>query len=167
MISISFIQKLGFSITWPIVLVGWQGPGNFHRQLTLKDVQQFAEQTITSADKEEIPDVAELTMSCDEQLVHEALQRLAAEDTQRALDIWIVALLKQLVENLPQDPLAGMQELTSFWSHFDYPARSPHIIQGVKNNIEPEYYYTARNYDEAIASHKKWLADEIARIQSE
>ena len=164
MIRIDDIKKLGFEITWEIVRLGWIGPGNFLRQLSVEEVHTFADFMVNEASDNELEQIAELCTTHDEQLIAEILSHLSPEINDRTVRIWRVALLKATISSLPDDPLYGLIGLTEFWSNFGYSSDSPHIIQGVDNDISPTDYYTQDNFDKALDNHREWLKKEIKKL---
>jgi hypothetical protein len=63
------------------------------------------------------------------------------------------------------DSVYGLLELTNFWTKWGSPDNSPHVIQGVGNDLNPAEYFTDVHFAEAIKKHKLWLANEYASFQ--
>ena len=71
-------------------------------------------------------------------------------------------LIKKIKYGINMD--VGIAELTDLWIGLDYPADSPHIIQGRGNNISPRDYYTKKNYDKLYAKNTAWLETELSNL---
>jgi hypothetical protein len=164
------IQKAGMIVRWGTVLIGRWGPGEFGRLVEPEDIVSFAIDNIsdepTSYD-EDVLILAGLTPAEYDE-VDEYLRRIANHekfDCDRELRKWRLLLLKQALDDLADDPLYGPIRLTEFGAKFDYPADSPHTVQGRGNKIEPKNYYTRKNFDELRKSHYRWLEDEQRQLK--
>ena len=165
MIKIDDIKKFGFKVTWDVVRLGWEGPGNFQRQLFVDQINYFADLMIIDASDAELGKIAELCTTADEQVIAEMLFHLSPEISDRALRIWRVVLLESTLSSLSNDPLYGLIELTDFWSKLGYSLDSPNIIQGVDNDLTPTEYYTQENLEKILDSHREWLKKEIKNFR--
>lgn len=167
LVGIGAITALGLPLTWDVVRLGWEGVGSEHRLLSLDDVRTFADHEVVSASEAEIADVAELCTASSEADVKELLERLAPSPSVIALRIWRAVLLERLLRTPQASPIETLTELTSFWAGFGYPPESPHTIQGLGNSITPKEYYTEETAEHALQEHRRWLEDEIGRLQRE
>jgi hypothetical protein len=79
---------------------------------------------------------------------------------------WRFILLEELLDNLPDDPIYALLEITEFWLSWGNPSDKPHIIQGVDNDLTPNQYYTLKNLKELVNKHKQWMADEIRKLRN-
>lgn len=158
------VRKLGFDITWDIAKVGWIGPNNFQRQLSVEEINRFADMKIDEAMGSDLEYMAELSTSTDESVITENLNKICPKSTESAVMIWRVVLLQKTLSDLSKDAMNGLLELTEFWSNFGFPADSPHVVQGLGNDIPPNEYYTQENFEKLLQRHRKWLKQEIGRL---
>ena len=152
-------------LTWEIIRLGWIGPGDFLRQLSIEDINKFAEYHIIETTGEQLRLLSELCITKNEDEISNILYSLAPKISNEALRGWRMILLKETLDNLPDDPLNGLIALTDFWAKFRHPTDSPHIIQGVINNIPPVEYYTPANFKNIISKHKSWIENELMKLQ--
>ena len=156
------IADLGLPVGWDVVRAGWAGPGEEGRQLTAADVADYACRQLDQPG--DAQDVTSLCITTDAEEIGAALARLAPAVSDRAIRTWRAFLLTRLLAGLPESPIAGLSELTSFWSALGFPAGMPHVVQGRGNDISPVDYYTEQNYRQIIDRHRDWLSAEIARL---
>ena len=45
-------------------------------------------------------------------------------------------------------------KLGDIWAYLEFPPDSPHVFQGINNEITPEEYYTMQNYNLSFAPLK-------------
>ena len=163
------MDELGISINWKTINTGWRGLNNFSRQLYNRDVIEYAQEEI--ARENNINDKVLALASCYDNETNEIdkLLLFLSKDIVSTEDIeikkWSIILLTKLLDSISSIPLEGLLELTEFWSMFDYPQFSPHILQGVNNNISPKEYYTEENYKHIKDSHMKWIEQELMNIK--
>ncbi|NLK96358.1 MAG: DUF2247 family protein [Clostridiales bacterium] len=161
MIELEQFKKNKIKINWTTIMLGWYGPGKFGRQLKEKEIINYAIDLITNDDNQQ-QDVLMLASCSEEDCcdIEELINRLANEEkgNKEVEDRkWIVILLMNLLSNLNDKPTYGLIEITEFWEKFSYPEYSPHIVQGLKNNINPWDYYSKENYNNIINMHKQWI----------
>ncbi len=164
MTRIEDIKRLEFTITWEIIRLGWIGPGDFLKQLSVEEINTFACCMINEASVNNLGEIAELCATRNEQLITEILSKLSPEINERTERIWRAVLLQETMNSLPADPLYGMIGLTDFWLQFGYPVDSPHEMQGVGNDISPTDYYTHNNFEKTLNNHRGWLEKEINEL---
>jgi hypothetical protein len=166
MIKLDDFKLNNLKINWMTILIGWEGPGKFEPQLTPKEVINFA------LDQSEI-DTREYVLmlaSCNENEVEEIgvlIRKLTERENvtrENELRKWRVLIVKQALMKVKQEPLYGLIELTELWDKFGFPIDSPHIIQGLRNNISPVDYYSEENFSQIIECHKKWVDHEFESI---
>src|SRR4051812_14269039 len=120
------IEEMTFSVTWTLLLIGWEGPGKVGRVVTVEEIVAHATIRLempSSNDTFEVAQLASATES-DTTVIASALRKLSmAEGASSDVETrkWRYVLLEQLVQNLPADPLYGLIALTTFWSQFDFP----------------------------------------------
>lgn len=76
---------------------------------------------------------------------------------------WLLICLDMLLNNINQDPIYGLLELSNFWMAWGQPKDSPHNIQGVNNEISVSDYYTLDNYELMIRKNREWLNYELEK----
>jgi len=154
-------------VTWTTLLIGVEGPGKFERLLEIQEVINYAIQFVDV--KDDYPkEVLELASAYknEEELVKNRLFKLSLKengDREKEMKKWITILLRKEMDNLPKSPLYGLIALTEFWEKFDYPNYSPHLIQGVGNEIEPEVYYSKEFYENCLLAHEKWISEMLKK----
>ncbi len=161
MTYIQLFKQNGISITWTAILLGMEGPGNREKLLMSQDIIHYAIELMVLNDNQP-QEVLKLASSYrdEEEYIKNVVIRLSQKETvtrEGELKKWIVILLKEELNTLPESPLYGLIALTEFWESFDYPEYSPHIIQGKKNDIKPENYYLMEFYEDCILQHIAWI----------
>lgn len=165
MIELEQLKRNEIKVNWTTIMIGWYGPGKFSRQLKEKDIINFAINLITNDDNQQ-QDVLMLA-SCGEKdscEIEKLINWLANEEKgNREVEErkWQVILLINLLKKLNEKPTYGLIEITEFWEKFGFPEYSPHIDQGINNNINPSDYYSKENYDITIYLHKKWIKNQL------
>ena len=76
-----------------------------------------------------------------------------------AFEKWKLVYIKKNFPQLNKNIIQGLIELNDLWVKLDFPKDSPCILQGVKNNISPQEYYTEKNYIYLYNRHLKWIRD--------
>jgi hypothetical protein len=174
-----------FDPSWSTILVGWSGLGKlttwpdpreeFPPLLSAKDLEDFAlEKLQSSCDGSEQEAIAELLSlnlrEARREEIISVLTRLAkGESRDDSIDVrkWRLALLEEVLEKLPKDPIYALTELTEFWGQFGFPSDSPHIAQGVGNSIDPTEYFRQENLDRTLLRHEGWIKNEVESIKRE
>ena len=162
---IEAFKKNNIQINWATINLGLRGPGKFDRQLSQIEISEFACSLIES-DSSQPVEVFLLAgiVEEDTEIVYQHVSTLAGKEfynPQIELRKWQIILLKSIMSELRQDPLYDLVRLTEFWEKFDYPDYSPHVIQGRKNNISPQNYYTFETLIDILNLHKKWIMDSM------
>jgi hypothetical protein len=167
---LKILQDAGFAVRWGTVLVGWIGPPQFPRLVEAQDVVSFAIDQISDEQIGSDKDILELAglIGTEYDEIPAYLRRLAAREKFKfdwELRKWRFILLKQALDGLPDDPIYGPIRLTEFWSKFDFPADSPHIVQGRGNDIEPQDYYAPETFNVLLKRHYRWLQEEELKLK--
>ena len=76
-----------------------------------------------------------------------------------AFEKWKLVYIKKNFPQLNKNIIQGLIELNDLWVKLDFPKDSPCILQGVKNNISPQEYYTEENYIYLYNRHLDWIRD--------
>lgn len=69
-----------------------------------------------------------------------------------------------MIENLGDNYLENLLNITEFWVSLGQPNNSPHIFQSVGNKITPETYYTEEMYNVILQKHIEWISKQIQRV---
>ena len=164
------IKELGIRIHATTVLAGWRGIGHLPRLLVAEEVRAWAQEALENASEESLKLLADIAFysAHDEEALSQGLEKLAEMEQgsmEREARKWQLVLLKEILDELPHDPLYGLLELTDFWSQFDFPSDSPHEVQGRGNHMQPQEYYTRKNFERLVKKHKDWLNTEVVRLR--
>jgi hypothetical protein len=170
MIKLKRFEEEGIEINWLTIVIGWYGPGKYTRLLLNKDIIEYATNLIVEQNNQE--EQVLMLASCREQDSEEidtilnklALGVVTSKDTEERK--WVLILLKDLLFSISSNLIQGLVEITSFWEKFNYPSYSPHIIQGVNNNIKPKDYYSEQNYKKIIEAHKIWVENQLKSVKN-
>lgn len=169
MIKIEDFEELKLKITWKLLDIGFMGSETFRNELSSQEVIDYAifEMSNDNNDEDVIGLACEYSKNTYD--VNDYLKKLVSkENTTYEIEFrkWrVVYVKKQLIEPA-DDYLNGLLELGDIWVKFDFPEDSPHIFQGINNNIAPGQYYTEENYKKLFEKHLMWISDEINHINS-
>ena len=161
----------GFVVDWTTILVGWDCPGNYPSQLSVADVSEHATHLL-EANPDQPSEVLHLASTPDGSgdEFDQCIRRLAAHeggDVVNETRNWRLFLLKRVMKTLGQDPIYGLLKLTEFWSGFDYPADSPHVVQGRHNALSPPEYYSDDMFRQIVHAHEEWINREESLLKPE
>jgi hypothetical protein len=167
---IELFSNNSIRITWTSILIGIEGPGKFNRLLEWEEVIQYAIDEVNKqqGDSDVVKEIA-FSYSNEGDLLYKLVLDLSnSENIDREVELkkWIVILLSEHLKNTPENPLYGILHLTEFWEKFNYPDDSPHIVQGMGNEIKPEEYYSKENYEKCVLEHKNWILHELKNIKA-
>lgn len=169
MIKLSNFKVNTLKLNWETILIGLEGPGKFPPQITSKEVIDYAVDLISQEDNqpEDVWMLAGLSEK-DTSEIKRLVKKLANNEKsvkEFELDKWKVTLLEKALNEISDKPIYGLIELTEFWEKFDFPVDSPHVIQGLSNNMSPEEYFTKENYDIIIKKHKNWIENKLTQLR--
>ena len=164
MMKLERFKKNKLPVNWATILIGWNGPGKFTRILTGQEIIEYALELIES-DSNVLEEVW-LLVGCnknDTEEIQDLLVKLASVECNEANEVlkWQIVLLQDELEKIDKRPLYGLLQLTEFWDKFNYPSDSPHIVQGMNNEVSPEEYYTKENFDNLIRAHNEWVEKKL------
>jgi hypothetical protein len=165
------LEELGFRVGWGTVLVGLIGPGSLLPQLSPIDATRFATSRLSEIDRldDEVVDLSYAAPPDRASAIRLVSVLAEREGAQRELDErrWRALLLvRELRQHPMPDPLQGLLALTEFWSGFDFPRESPHVVPGRGNAIHPRDYYTPETYASLLERHHGWLQAELASLRA-
>jgi hypothetical protein len=163
------MQGSELPLNWTTILVGWEGPGKLPRQLSSSEVASYAARMIEKSPEQpvEVFQLADASVGEDDKIYRLIRNLSAQEASDRNFETrkWRLFLLEEAMKELGDDPIYGLLHLSEFWEKFDYPADSPHEIQGRNNQYPPEAFYTDETFQRIIASHRQWLNDETTYLK--
>ena len=167
MIRIDDIVKMGFSVTWKAIDIGFKGSKVFCNELSTRDVIDYALTQLEKQDGDET--LAELAFEYDNDVesVNHLVKELAnKESTDYGVEFrkWCILYVEKNLPNENDDYIAGLLKLGDIWAALDFPEESPHIYQGRGNDITPKQYYTEENYRELLCKHKEWIDKEAKQL---
>ena len=87
-------------------------------------------------------------------------------DISKSSHKWLLVCLDLKLNGLSLDPMYGLLELSNFWIDWGQPKNSPHMIQGVNNDVDASDYYTEENYKKMIDINYDWLKLELSKERS-
>lgn len=158
-------------LDWGVVLHAWNGIPGFNWRIKASDIVELAVDELKYVEDTSMPILVELTSAEDlsEYEVKDLLEKLCEKrgiNLETALHKWRVVALEELLDNLSNDPIYDLIKITNFWSSWEFPSDSPHIVQGVENDITPTEYYTEENLNRILRAHRDWISREIRRLNS-
>lgn len=145
--------------------IGWKGFGEFDRLISTSEIINASYMVISDAPEEQQAHIMNLALADpgNDQQIMENLSGLSAIEKGNidcAVRKWLTVLLEDLLLTLHGDEIYDLIKLTEFWQGAGCPQYSPHIVQGVNNDIPPADYYKKYNLRKAIEMHKSWLSTE-------
>lgn len=170
MIKLHDFRDKRLNINWRTIQIGWNGPGKFLRQLTEKEIIDYAIELVTKAETqpEDIWTLAGLSVGSSDEIdiVLGRLVDIEKSDFDIEMRKWRVLLVNNALDNLKNEPLYDLIALTEVWEKFNYPADSPHIVQGFNNSITPQEYYDNKNLEITIKQHRDWVDAELKSLRN-
>jgi hypothetical protein len=158
-------------IDWGVIFYGFKGVPELNDRLDASYIANHAFSKLNSEDEELTTSLVALTsaplLGTNEVAV--ILENICTKknvDLKLSLRKWRFVLLEELLDDLPEDPIYALIEITEFWLSWDNPSDKPHIIQGLDSDLTPHQYYTLDNFKEILRSHRQWMTDEIRKLRN-
>lgn len=167
MIKLEQFSENKISVNWTTIVIGWYGPGKFIRQLNEQDIIDYAINLIENGDNQQEVLMLASCSEKDSYEIEELINKLSnGEIVNKEVEErkWQTIMLINLLNNLNDKPTYGLIEITEFWEKFSYPENSPHVVQGLYNNITPYEYYSKVNFDTVINMHKQWIENQLEEL---
>ncbi|MBP3800973.1 MAG: DUF2247 family protein [Clostridia bacterium] len=174
MIELRNFKDKELNISWKLIDIGFHGSKEFYEELSSKDIINYA----ISTSENDFKDLAYKRLvekiACEYEDNYEKLDYIIKElvklenniDYKLEFRKWVYMYVYiNLKKN--SDYIQGLIELTELWAKLNFPDFSPHIVQGVNNDIIPQEYYTAENYNNLLRKHFEWLEAELENIKKE
>lgn len=174
MIFLNDFEKIGFHVSWKLLDIGYRYSADPNQQIPLDEIMHYAiERLELNFDDELIlklvgeynSNVSDIDKEKICNIIY-ALAKKESSDAQLEFRKWRVVLLIKRLEQLNENCIDGLISLSDFWTEFGRPPESPHVFQGIGNDISPESYYTEKNYETIRLNHYYWLENEIEFIKT-
>ena len=164
------MERLGIPISWTTVAIGWSGVAWVGKVLTTREVIDYACGKDANATEE--ASVLHYTLAAarpdDEDVIRECLNGLSlAEGTDRGAETlkWYAILLREAMDDLPDDSVEGIIALKDFWASLDFPRAMPsEMAEFLAGDGES---YDAALYRKLVDAHRVWLATRLARFRGD
>lgn len=75
-------------------------------------------------------------------------------------------LVKKVLQHKNDNYINGLMDLNDLWIGLGYPKDSPHILQGIGNDIEVKDYYSQDFYDFLYQRNVMWLDHEVKSLKN-
>ena len=160
MITLEDFKNNNLKINWKVIDIGCLGSKIFKNELSYDDIINFSLEEFDEKNKLILRIVASgrdeyQEIGC---LVQE-LANIEKSEYKLAFEKWKLVYIKKNFPKLNKNVIQGLIELNDLWVKLDFPEDSPCILQGVKNNISPQEYYTEENYIYLYNRHLDWIRD--------
>jgi len=160
MITLEDFKNNNLKINWKVIDIGCLGSKIFKNELSYDDIinfslEKFDEKNklilrIISSDRDEYQEMAYLVQE---------LANIEKSEYKLAFEKWKLVYVKKNFPKLNKNIIQGLIELNELWFRLDFSEDSPYTLQGVKNNISPQEYYTEENYIYLYNKHLNWIRD--------
>ncbi len=165
------MKELGLSVNMETLIVGWICFREIGGCLHVSDINEYITQYLKSREQcSEYEDVL-YALDLSEELLNKKFQcyftRLSDKVKEAEKRKWEVVLLKEkilMIKNM--HVTSAMIELNNFWKDMEgVVMNSPHIEQGVHNNLTPKEYYSQTFLDHLLQKYKDWLNANVAILK--
>ncbi len=168
MIKLEEFKENGFKITWSALLQGYAINSIFSREILATEIINYAISKLKSNYEDKLICELAILNQNDTFEIENILRRLSERE-----DISMLKEFKKLrciyvgkkLNNQNDNFIDGIMELNNMWIKLGYPNDSPHVFQGINNNITPQEYFTEENYKKLFNTSKIWLEIECELIK--
>ena len=160
MITLEDFKNNNLKINWKVIDIGCLGSEIFKNELSYDDIinfslEKFDEKNklilrIIASDRDEYQEIGYLVKE---------LANIEKSEYKLEFEKWKLVYVKKNFPKLNKNVIQGLIELNDLWVKLDFPEDSACILQGVKNNISPQEYYTEENYTYLYNRHLNWIRD--------
>ena len=160
MITLEDFKNNNLKINWKVIDIGCLGSEIFKNELSYDDILNFSLEKfdeknklilrIVGSDRDEYQEIGYLVQE---------LANMEKSEYKLAFEKWKLVYIKKNFPKLNKNVIQGLIELNDLWVKLDFPEDSLCILQGVKNNISPQEYYTEENYIYLYNRHLNWIRD--------
>lgn len=173
MIKLEDFKQQNLEISWKLINIGFHGSTDFYEQLSIEDIINYSISLLNAKyDNKEVKKLIE-NIACEYKENSEEVNNIIRKlieyehniDEKIEFRKWIyMYVYKNLKKN--DDYIQGLISMTDIWAKLKFPKNSPHIVQGLNNNIEPKKYYTLHTYERILKEHLNWLTKELKYLQN-
>lgn len=165
------IMKHYFKVNWMTISIGFGGIPSDDHPVSYSDIEDFAtSRLLSSCSKLEESKIVSLLSLSDSDYNNGTISSIidSLSETSLANDRiekrkWRFVALKNLLDDISQDPLYIYLGLMEFWSGYNFPDDTPDIIKQIGN---APVSYTDEFAKTLIEQHKEWIDTELERIQT-
>lgn len=156
---------------WGVILQGWKGVPGLSIKVKAADIAKFAIEELSHVEGSLTNIFVQLASAecLDEDEITNLLEKLCEKkniNLEVSLRKWRLIMLEELLNNISNDPIYDLINITEFWLSWENPPESPHIIQGVGNALTPNQYYSEENLENIVDVHRVWVAKEMQELNS-
>lgn len=170
--KLNFLENMGFKISWKLIYIGLFGDDEIPVSLTHNDVIEYLDSLLTDLN-EQTDNI--ITLICEKDDCEEdecekfdrLLKKLANEDDSSSAiqkRKWRAYLLKNVIDNISEDWLQGLLELTEFWMSMGMLEDCPLTFPSSDNEKSVQDYYSPSSYEFNLNKNQEWLNKEILSI---
>jgi hypothetical protein len=165
MMQLKEFSDLKLDITWNLIDIGFRGSENFKNELSAKEIINYSSDLLNQGvDNLRIAELAaEKDSNIDEidNLIRSLAKSEKDVDRGEEQQKWTVAYVVKCLKTKYSNCVDGLMELGNIWLKIGLPSNTPHVFQGLNNDIPPADYYTCENYDRLYDAHLKWVQKEL------
>lgn len=165
--KINEIIKMGFKITWRVIVIGLLGESYILPQLSRDDVFEYLDNLLI-VETVETDKIITLISERDDLIKSNELiacfARIEDSDLELQLRKWRAFLLQRILDNVKDDFMQGLLALTEFWVSVGMPSDGPHEFPN-RHNVSTGYF-TKETFVRLRNKNERWLMTEIQIINS-
>ncbi len=161
------LKKMGFKISWNLIVIGLYGHDEIPPLITRLDIVNYLDSMLTDVDEQTDNMIALICEKDDNTKFDKLLEEFASRDNSN-IDIqkrkWRAYLLKNLIDNISEDSLQGLLELMDFWVSMGIQPNCPQAFPNSNNKKSIQEYFTQASYEFYLNKNREWLDEEIQNV---
>lgn len=161
------LKKMGFKISWNLIVIGLYGHDEIPPLITRLDIVNYLDSMLTDVDEQTDNMIALICEKDDNTKFDKLLEEFASRDNSN-IDIqkrkWRAYLLKNLIDNISEDSLQGLLELMDFWVSMGIQPNCPQAFPNSNNKESIQEYFTQASYEFYLNKNREWLDEEIQNV---
>lgn len=161
------LKKMGFKISWNLIVIGLYGHDEIQPLITRLDIVNYLDSMLTDVDEQTDNMIALICEKDDNTKFDKLLEEFASRDNSN-IDIqkrkWRAYLLKNLIDNISEDSLQGLLELMDFWVSMGIQPNCPQAFPNSNNKKSIQEYFTQASYEFYLNKNREWLDEEIQNV---
>lgn len=161
------LKKMGFKISWNLIVIGLYGHDEIPPLITRLDIVNYLDSMLTDVDEQTDNMIALICEKDDNTKFDKPLEEFASRDNSN-IDIqkrkWRAYLLKNLIDNISEDSLQGLLELMDFWVSMGIQPNCPQAFPNSNNKESIQEYFTQASYEFYLNKNREWLDEEIQNV---